>query len=119
VLASGKLTKFRFFSAYETVKSIWPELKYTKSQGSFVTRVSKRYSVWDPNCFVAGSLKKVLKDFRIEEGKLDMNHEQVQKMYEKSKREGRKERGAVDSELSTTWTDYLGKIMSELIKYND
>ena len=103
VSASGKLTKFRFFSQFRTVKDLWS----LPSSGGWLTRVTTRFSVWDPNCFVTGSLKSVLSSFRVKLDKLDFDHEAAQRAYTR----GRESR-------TDLWIDWLMKMSEQLIEYN-
>lgn len=100
VSGSGKMTKFKFYDLYQSVSTLWPTARVTR--GKWIPHVFKSYSVWDPNCFLTGSLSSVLKSYGIKDGKLSFNHEEVQKAYE-----------------SEEWESYLSKIATKLIAYNE
>lgn len=68
--------------------------------------MTTRFSVWDPNCFVTGSLKNVLQSFRVKLDKLGFDHEAAQRAYT---------RGRVKPDL---WIDWLMKMSEDLIEYN-
>lgn len=103
VASSGKLSKFRFFSSYSNVKTLWPDLQRER----YNTRVTRRYSVWDPNCFVSGSLSSVLTSFRVSQEKLSFDHEAMQKAYT---------RGLTNKDY---WINYLSKMKPQLKLYNE
>jgi hypothetical protein len=102
VAASGKLTSFRFFSQFRNVRDLWG----LQQSGGWLTRLTVRFGVWDPNCFVTGSLRSVLQAFRIPLQKLDFDHEAIQRAFTRGKAK------------SSVWVNYLTDITSQLIEYN-
>ena len=77
------------------------------------------YNVWDPRCFVVGSLDSAAYDFKCELKKGSLNHNEIQNEYSKSYIESLNEKSN-HTELSlTSWKSYLERRKEEIIEYNN
>ena len=110
VSASGKMTKFKFWDQFDTTYSLWGLRSYY-TQSTYRTRIQKSYSVWDSNYFLTGSLANLLKSYNIKNGKLDFNHEKVQKAYSDSRRLTRLKGNKAGYEM---WEDFLLELAPKL-----
>ena len=116
VRSSGKISSMKYRDGQIKASSINEKLSDNKY-------VNNEFQVWDPRCFVMGSLSSVASSFKCKNLKGSLNHQEVQKYYEKGLAEKLEEDDFIAGQetwyTKTSWEKYLNENRQKIEDYNN